>query len=165
MERLEPALRVLQELSATLESLGAVPLPLARYLRPPGRAVRLLGRMAGKPPPGDTARYRVTGRLAWPLSHGIALESSGQVLMAELRRSRGKNESGHLLDHEPGTLFLEQPHLAGSMAYPDVQPDGSARIIAEAGGAQGGSGAAYPLEDIVAASVRAYTSDPRWYAP
>src|SRR5689334_21053065 len=59
---------VLRQLVGTLESLQAVPLPLARYRRPPGRVTRLLDRAIGKPPTGDGALYRVTGGRAWPLT-------------------------------------------------------------------------------------------------
>ncbi|MGW4947320.1 hypothetical protein ACWEOZ_37700 [Actinoplanes sp. NPDC004185] len=143
---------VLRQLAGTLESLGAVPLPLTRYRRPPGRVARLLHRAIGKPPPGDGPRYRVTGDRAWPLTDGgdhrpdLALDTNGEILLAHLR-----------------TQFLEHPYSAMSRAYCSVLPDGSVRVIVEIASWGGPDRGEYPLDDVVAATVRAYTSNPVWY--
>ncbi|WP_412734351.1 hypothetical protein, partial [Krasilnikovia sp. MM14-A1259] len=164
-----PALR---QLVGTLESLGAVPLPLARYRRPPGRVARFLDRAIGKPPAGDGPSYRVTGDRAWPLTDGgdhrldLALALSGELLLAPLRRSRGVGEGGpgdHLLGHEAGTQFLACPYSAMSRAYCSVLPDGSARVIVEIASWGGPDRGEYLLGDLIAATVRAYTSNPGWY--
>lgn len=163
---------VLRQLAGTLESLGAVPLPLARYRRPPGRVTRLLGRAIGKPPPGDGPSYRVTGDRAWPLTDGgghrpdVALDISGEILPAHLRRSRGVGEGGpgdHLHGHEAGTQFLAYPYSAMSRAYCSVLPDGPVRIIVEIASWGGPDRGEYLLGDVVAATVCAYTSNPVWY--
>jgi hypothetical protein len=163
---------VLRELAGTLESLGAVPLPLARYRRPPGRVARLLDRAIGKPPTGDGPRYRATGERAWPLTDGgdhrldLALDSSGELLLAHLRRSRGVGAGGpadHLDGHEAGPQFLAYPDSAMSRAYCGVLPDGSVRVIEEIASWGGPDRGEYLLGDVVAATVRAYTSNPVWY--
>ncbi|GAB1692753.1 hypothetical protein KRM28CT15_45560 [Krasilnikovia sp. M28-CT-15] len=130
-----PALKQLVE---TLESLGAVPLPLARYRRPSGRLARILDRAIGKPPAGDGPSYRATGDRAWPLTDDgdhrldLAIDISGELLLATLRRSRGVGEGGpgdHLHGHEAGTQFLACPSSTMSRAYCSVLPDGSARVM------------------------------------
>lgn len=109
---------VLGQLAGTLETLGAVPLPLARYRRPPGRVVRLLDRAIGTPPTGDGPRYRVTGDRAWPLTDGgdhpldLALDISGEILLAHLRRSRGVGEGG------PGTTCMATRPVRSSWHTP-----------------------------------------------
>jgi hypothetical protein len=148
---------VLRQLAGTLESLGAVPLPLARYRRPPGRVARLLHSAIGKPPSGDGPRYRVTGDRAWPLTDGgahrpdLALDTSGEILLA------------HLRGHQAGTQFLEHPYSAMSRTYCSVLPDGSVRVVVELASWGGPDRGEYLLSDLVAATVRAYTSNPVWY--
>ncbi|GAB1645368.1 hypothetical protein [Krasilnikovia sp. MM14-A1259] len=164
-----PAMKQLVE---TLESLGAVPLPLVRHRRPPGRVARFLDRAIGKPPAGDGPRYRVTGDRAWPLTDGgdhrldLALALSGELLLAPLRRSREVGEGGpgdHLHGHEAGTQFLVYPYSAMSRAYCSVLADGTARVIVEIASWGGPDRGEYLLGDVMAATVCAYTSDPVWY--
>ncbi|MEU8608518.1 hypothetical protein AB0C29_11020 [Actinoplanes sp. NPDC048791] len=163
---------VLRQLAGTLESIGAEPLPLARYRRPPGRVACLLHRAIGQPPPGDRPRYRVTGHRAWPLTDGgdhrpdLALDTSGEILLAHLRRSGGVGVEGpadHLHGHQAGTQFLEYPYSLMSRAYCSVLPDGSVRVIVELASWGGPDRGEYLLSDVVAATVCAYTSNPVWY--
>jgi hypothetical protein len=148
---------VLRQLAATLESLGAEPLPLVRYRRPPGRVARLLHQAIGKPSTGDSPRYRVTGDRAWPLTDGgdhrpdLALDISGEILLARLH------------GHKAGTQFLEYPYSAMSRAYCSVPSDGSVRVIVEIASWGGPDRGEYLLGDVVAATVRAYTANPVWY--